>query len=383
MTEIQETATAAAQTGTLPAIELTGIVKSFSSHGEIVQAVKGVDLTIAEGEFFSLLGPSGCGKTTTMRMIAGFDEPTAGKVFLHGKDVTGVPPNKRDVNMVFQSYALFPHMSVADNVAFGLQRKGVARAETTTRVGEMLELVGLGGREKRRPKELSGGQQQRVALARALVNRPRALLLDEPLSALDLKLRQQMQVELKRIQRDVGITFVFVTHDQGEALTMSDRIAVMSNGIVEQLGSPREIYERPATKFVAGFIGTSNLFSGTVGEVADGHAVIAYGAGERVIVPVASGTASAGGELELTVRPEKIDISLETPPSAGCAVKGVVTEVVYLGTSTNYNVRTSNGADVVVFTQNANSADDLAVRGDSVWLSWEPRHSYAIGAGAA
>jgi spermidine/putrescine transport system ATP-binding protein len=382
MTEIQDTATRADQAGTLPAIELVGIVKSFSSHGEIVQAVKGVDLKISEGEFFSMLGPSGCGKTTTMRMIAGFDEPTAGKVYLHGNDVTGVPPNKRDVNMVFQSYALFPHMSVAENVAFGLQRKGVAKAETARRVGEMLEIVGLEGREKRRPKELSGGQQQRVALARALVNKPRALLLDEPLSALDLKLRQQMQVELKRIQREVGITFVFVTHDQGEALTMSDRIAVMSNGIVEQLGSPREIYERPATKFVAGFIGTSNLFTGTVTEIIDGHAVIAYGADERVVVPVADGTAGVGSELELTVRPEKMEISTSTPHGTDCAVRGVVTEIVYLGTSTNYNVRTSNGADVMVFTQNASSADDLAVRGDSVWLSWEPRHSYAIGAAA-
>ncbi len=382
MTEIQDTATAEGQAGTLPAIELAGIVKSFSSHGEIVQAVKGVDLTIAEGEFFSMLGPSGCGKTTTMRMIAGFDEPTEGKVFLHGKDVTGVPPNKRDVNMVFQSYALFPHMSVADNVAFGLERRGVGKSEIKTRVGQMLEIVGLEGREKRRPKELSGGQQQRVALARALVNRPRALLLDEPLSALDLKLRQQMQVELKRIQRDVGITFVFVTHDQGEALTMSDRIAVMSNGVVEQLGTPREIYERPATKFVAGFIGTSNLFTGTVSEVLDGQAVIQYGEGERVVVPVLNGGAAPGRELELTVRPEKMEISTQLPRGTDCAVKGVVTEVVYLGTSTNYNVRTSNGADVVVFTQNTTSADDLAVRGDSVWLSWEPRHSYAIGAGA-
>jgi spermidine/putrescine transport system ATP-binding protein len=379
MTETQDAAAGAASAETIPAIELVGIVKSFTSHGEIVQAVKGVDMKIAEGEFFSMLGPSGCGKTTTMRMIAGFDEPTQGKVYLHGNDVTGVPPNRRDVNMVFQSYALFPHMSVADNVAFGLQRKSVPKAEITRRVGEMLEIVGLEGREKRRPKELSGGQQQRVALARALVNKPRALLLDEPLSALDLKLRQAMQVELKRIQRDVGITFVFVTHDQGEALTMSDRIAVMSNGIVDQLGSPREIYERPATKFVAGFIGTSNLFTGRVTSVDDGHALISYGPGERILVPVADGHASAGSELELTVRPEKMEISTAAPAANGsCAVKGTVTEVVYLGTSTNYNVRTSAGADVTVFTQNATSADDLAVRGDTVWLSWEPRHSYAI-----
>jgi spermidine/putrescine transport system ATP-binding protein len=382
MTETQDASTAPA-TDTLPAIELVGIVKSFTSHGEVVQAVKGVDVKIAEGEFFSMLGPSGCGKTTTMRMIAGFDEPTSGRVFLHGEDVTDIPPNRRDVNMVFQSYALFPHMSVAENVAFGLRRKHVPKAEITRRVGEMLEIVDLAGREKRRPKELSGGQQQRVALARALVNKPRALLLDEPLAALDLKLRQAMQVELKRIQREVGITFVFVTHDQGEALTMSDRIAVMSNGVVEQLGSPRDIYERPATKFVAGFIGTSNLFSGTVSAIDSGQAIISLGPDERILVPVADGQAAAGSELELTVRPEKMELTTKPPHTTnGCAVRGTVTEVVYLGTATNYNIKTSTGADVTVFTQNASSADDLAVRGDSVWLSWEPRHSYAIGAQA-
>ena len=382
MTETQDAPTAPT-TDTLPAIELVGIVKSFTSHGEVVQAVKGVDVKIAEGEFFSMLGPSGCGKTTTMRMIAGFDEPTSGRVFLHGEDVTDIPPNRRDVNMVFQSYALFPHMSVAENVAFGLRRKHVPKAEITRRVGEMLEIVDLGGREKRRPKELSGGQQQRVALARALVNKPRALLLDEPLAALDLKLRQAMQVELKRIQREVGITFVFVTHDQGEALTMSDRIAVMSNGIVEQLGTPRDIYERPATKFVAGFIGTSNLFSGTVSAIDGGQAIISLGPDERILVPIANGQAAVGSELELTVRPEKMEITRKPPHTTnGCAVRGTVTEVVYLGTATNYNIKTSTGADVTVFTQNASSADDLAVRGDSVWLSWEPRHSYAIGAQA-
>jgi len=379
MTQTQDPV-AGVGTGVLPAIELVGLTKSFTSHGEVVQAVKQVDMRIGEGEFFSMLGPSGCGKTTTMRMIAGFDEPTEGHVYLHGNDVTGVPPNKRDVNMVFQTYALFPHMSVAENVAFGLRRKGVAKDEVARRVGEMLEIVDLSGREKRRPKELSGGQQQRVALARALVNKPRALLLDEPLAALDLKLRQAMQVELKRIQREVGITFVFVTHDQGEALTMSDRIAVMSNGVVEQLGTAREIYEHPATKFVAGFIGTSNLFSGTVREVNGGQAVIVAGPEERILVPVPGAGAAPGEELELTVRPEKMSISAQRPSGSDCAVRGVVTEVVYLGTSTNYNVRTSTGSDVTVFTQNATSADDVAVRGDSVWLSWEPRHSYAIGA---
>ncbi len=329
MTHTQDAA-AVVQTETLPAIELVGLVKSFTSHGEVVQAVKGIDMKIAEGEFFSMLGPSGCGKTTTMRMIAGFDEPTAGEVYLHGGNVVGVPPNKRDVNMVFQSYALFPHMSVAENVAFGLKRRGVVKEEVTRRVGEMLEIVGLTGREKRRPKELSGGQQQRVALARALVNNPRALLLDEPLAALDLKLRQAMQVELKRIQREVGITFVFVTHDQGEAL--------------------------------------------------GAEAVISYGPDERLIIQVSTGQVRVGSEIELTVRPEKIVISIESPHGNGSAVKGTVTEVVYLGTATNYNVKTSTGADVVVFTQNATSAGDIAVRGDSIWLSWEPRHSYVIGA---
>jgi len=363
-----------------PAIELIGVAKEFHAHGDVVVAVKDLDLSIAEGEFFSMLGPSGCGKTTTMRMIAGFEEPTRGKVFLRGVDVTGVPPNRRDVNMVFQSYALFPHMNVYENVAFGLKRKKVPAPEIRRRVGEMLEIVDLVGREKRMPRELSGGQQQRVALARALVNRPRALLLDEPLGALDLKLRQQMQVELKRIQREVGITFVYVTHDQGEALTMSDRIAVMNNGTIEHLGSPREIYERPATKFVAGFIGTSNLLSGTVTEVTGEQAVIALGEGERILVPLQSNSVRVGDRLELSVRPEKIALSREAPEiPTGSVLRGVVTEVVYLGTSTNYNVKTSIGADVMVFDQNASSAEDLASRGDSVFLSWHTQHSYAIG----
>ncbi|GAA2161090.1 ABC transporter ATP-binding protein [Actinomadura napierensis] len=365
----------------VPAIELTGVEKTYHSYGEAVPAVRGVDLEIGQGEFFSLLGPSGCGKTTTMRMVAGFEEPTGGEIYLHGRSVTGVPANRRDVNMVFQSYALFPHMNVFDNVAFGLRRRGVAKADVKARVGEMLEIVDLTGRERRRPAELSGGQQQRVALARALVNRPRALLLDEPLGALDLKLRQAMQVELKRIQREVGITFVYVTHDQGEALTMSDRIAVMSDGLIEQLGTPREIYEHPATRFVAGFIGTSNLLGGEVTEVSGGVAVISYGPDGRIEVPVRDGPAVAAGErLELTVRPEKIGIGADKPADDLCGVRGTVTEVVYLGTSTNYNVTTSTGADVVVFLQNATGADDIAVRGDGVWLSWDPRHSYAIGA---
>ncbi|MFG1999394.1 ABC transporter ATP-binding protein [Spirillospora sp. NPDC048911] len=365
----------------LPAIELTGVMKEYHARGEKVAAVRGVDLAIGQGEFFSLLGPSGCGKTTTMRMIAGFEEPTGGEVFLNGKPVTDVPANKRDVNMVFQSYALFPHMSVFENVAFGLRRRGVAKGEIRDRVGAILEIVDLAGREKRRPGELSGGQQQRVALARALVNRPRALLLDEPLGALDLKLRQHMQVELKRIQREVGITFVYVTHDQGEALTMSDRIAVMNDGRIEQLGSPREIYERPASKFVAGFIGTSNLLSGEIGEVRGPEAIITYGQDGQIVVPLGDGRAAAPGDtLELTVRPEKIEIGTQPPGNGGSRVRATVAEVVYLGTSTSYIVTTTAGDDVTVFLQNATNADDIAGRGDDVWLSWEPHHSYAIGA---
>jgi spermidine/putrescine transport system ATP-binding protein len=363
----------------LPAIELSGVVKEFQARGEVITAVAGIDLDIREGEFFSLLGPSGCGKTTTMRMIAGFEEPTKGAIRLHGQDVTNVPPNKRDVNMVFQSYALFPHMNVFENVAFGLRRKAVAKPEITRRVGEMLEIVDMAGRSERRPRELSGGQQQRVALARALVNNPRALLLDEPLGALDLKLRQAMQVELKRIQREVGITFVYVTHDQGEALTMSDRIAVMNDGSIEHLGSPREIYEHPRTRFVAGFIGTSNLLTGTVTRLDGDRAIIQISQDERIIVPVQDRAVGEGSRLELTVRPEKIDLTTERPSGEGCALRGTVTEVVYLGTSTNFSVTTSAGADVVVFQQNSASAGDLAARGDSVWLSWNPQHSYPIG----
>jgi spermidine/putrescine transport system ATP-binding protein len=381
MTQTREPVSYAESSGTtlFPAIELIGIEKQFSSHGDIVYAVAGVDIEIQAGEFFSLLGPSGCGKTTTMRMIAGFEEPTRGEVKLYGESVLGIPPNKRDVNMVFQSYALFPHMSVFENVAFGLRRKGAGKAEVSKRVGEILETVGLTGREKRRPKELSGGQQQRVALARALVNRPRALLLDEPLGALDLKLRQAMQVELKRIQRDVGITFIYVTHDQGEALTMSDRIAVMNEGLVEQLGAPRDIYEHPASRFVAGFIGTSNLLSGTVQSVTGQAAVLVDDDGQHVEVALRDGMRAAPGDrLELTVRPEKMTLTPQ-PATGGCRLRGTVAEVVYLGTSTNYNVLTSTGDEVTVFVQNADSSDELVARGQQVWLCWEPRHSFAIG----
>ncbi|MGX6603154.1 ABC transporter ATP-binding protein [Micromonosporaceae bacterium Da 78-11] len=364
-----------------PAIQFAGVHKDYLSHGDVVPAVKRMDLTIGQGEFFSLLGPSGCGKTTTMRMIAGFEEPTGGKVFLDGSDVTGVAPNKRDINMVFQSYALFPHLNTYQNVAFGLERKKVSKSEIRRRVGEILEIVSLTGMEKRAPREMSGGQQQRVALARALVNRPRALLLDEPLGALDLKLRQQMQVELKRIQREVGITFVYVTHDQGEALTMSDRIAVMNSGVIEQLGTPREIYERPASRFVAGFIGTSNLIEGDVERAENGYALIAYTPQDRVVVPVPEAV-HAGQKLHVSIRPEKIDLHRGVPPASatgGSVLSGTVLEVVYHGTSTNYTVSTSAGADFTVFDQNASNAEDLADRGDRVFLTWAPQHSYPIG----
>ena len=372
-------AAAGRQSETLPAIELTGVVKEFHSGGEVITAVRGLDLAIRQGEFFSMLGPSGCGKTTTMRIIAGFEEPTLGSVSLQGRDVTWDPPNKRDVNMVFQSYALFPHMSVFENVAFGLRRKRVHKDEISQRVGEMLEIVDLTGREQRRPRELSGGQQQRVALARALVNGPKALLLDEPLGALDLKLRQAMQVELKRIQREVGITFVYVTHDQGEALTMSDRIAVMNDGLIEHLGTPREIYERPANRFVAGFIGTSNLLTGEVSRITDGNAVIVVSPDEQVIVPAGERTVASSSQIEITVRPEKIGISAGRPDSVGSVLRGTVTEVVYLGTSTTFTVRTTTGADMLVFQQNSAANISDPVRGDSVWLSWDPQHSYPIG----
>jgi spermidine/putrescine transport system ATP-binding protein len=361
-----------------PAIEFVGVHKEFQAHGETVHAVRTLDLAIGTGEFFSLLGPSGCGKTTTMRMIAGFEDPSSGTVFLDGQDVTGVAPNKRDVNMVFQSYALFPHMSVYQNVAFGLERKKVARNEIARRVGEIIEIVSLSGMEKRAPREMSGGQQQRVALARALVNRPRALLLDEPLGALDLKLRQQMQVELKRIQREVGITFVYVTHDQGEALTMSDRIAVMQGGRIEQLGTPREIYEKPSTRFVAGFIGTSNLLEGSVAGKDGGIATITFGA-DRVLVPVPDAV-GVGDKLEISVRPEKIELERGATPPGDCSVlSGTVSEVVYHGTSTNYTVATTAGPEFTVFDQNAANAEDLAVRGDKVFLCWNAQHSYPIG----
>jgi spermidine/putrescine transport system ATP-binding protein len=365
----------------LAAIELVGVEKEFTAGGHDVRAVEHVDLRIAEGEFFSLLGPSGCGKTTTLRMVAGFEEPTSGQILLHGRDVVGVPPFRRDVNMVFQQYALFPHMDVFENVAFGLRRKKVDKDEIRRRVAETLALVELEGREKRKPRQLSGGQQQRVALARALVNRPRALLLDEPLGALDLKLRQAMQLELKRIQREVGITFVYVTHDQEEALTMSDRLVVMNAGRIEQLGSPRELYEHPATRFVANFIGTSNILTGRLERKGDGWALAGLGPDQRVLVADAA-HAGDGQDVELAIRPEKIVLRTDQdpPPPDRSALKVRVDEVVYLGTSTQYRTVTDGGDAVTVYRQNASAtpgADVLA--GQVGWLEWPPEHSYVLG----
>jgi len=367
----------------LAAIELVGIEKEFTGGGHDVRAVEHVDLTIAEGEFFSLLGPSGCGKTTTLRMIAGFEEPTSGQILLHGRDMVGVPPFRRDVNMVFQQYALFPHMDVFENVAFGLRRKKVDKGEIKRRVTEALALVELEGRETRKPRQLSGGQQQRVALARALVNRPRALLLDEPLGALDLKLRQAMQLELKRIQREVGITFVYVTHDQEEALTMSDRLVVMNAGRIEQLGSPRELYEHPATRFVANFIGTSNILTGRLERKGDAWALAGLGPEERVLV-ADPGRVGPGQEIELAIRPEKIVLRTEQdpPPPDRSALRTKVDEVVYLGTSTQYRTVTDGGETIAVYRQNASAtpgADVLA--GQVGWLEWPPEHSYVLGGG--
>jgi spermidine/putrescine transport system ATP-binding protein len=367
----------------LAAIELVGVEKEFTAGGHDVRAVERVDLRIAEGEFFSLLGPSGCGKTTTLRMIAGFEEPTNGQILLHGRDMVGVPPFRRDVNMVFQQYALFPHMDVFENVAFGLRRKKVGKDEIKRRVAEALALVELEGREKRKPRQLSGGQQQRVALARALVNRPRALLLDEPLGALDLKLRQAMQLELKRIQREVGITFVYVTHDQEEALTMSDRLVVMNAGRIEQLGSPRELYEHPATRFVANFIGTSNIITGRLERRGDAWALAGMGPDQRVLVADA-GDAREGQDVELAIRPEKIVLRTEQdPPSPDrTALKVKVDEVVYLGTSTQYRTVTDGGDAIAVYRQNASAtpgADVLA--GQVGWLEWPPEHTYVLGGG--
>jgi spermidine/putrescine transport system ATP-binding protein len=356
------------------AIALAGVSKRFGK----VAAVHDVTLEIREGEFFSLLGPSGCGKTTTLRMIAGFEAPDVGSVVLQGADVTSVSANRRPVNMVFQQYALFPHMSIYDNVAFGLKVKRVPRREHRARVQEMLRVVELEGLERRRARQLSGGQQQRVALARALVNRPAALLLDEPLGALDVKLRKQMQLELKRIQHELGTTFVYVTHDQEEALAMSDRIAVMNGGRVEQTGSPREIYERPSTAFVADFIGSLNALDVRIDELVGPYAVMRLGEDERVVVPVGSGH-EVGGTVRVAVRPERVELGpTGTPgPARGSRLEGDLAEVVYLGMYTQFHVDTRAGR--VVCHRLADESLGALETGSRVTLFWEPEQASLLG----
>jgi spermidine/putrescine transport system ATP-binding protein len=352
-----------------PAISIRGVTKTF---GDVV-AVDDLSIDIREGEFLTLLGPSGCGKTTTMRMVAGFEEPDEGDIQLRGEDVVGVPPNKRHVNMCFQNYALFPHMDVQQNIEYGLKLKKVGKEDRARKVEEMLGIVRLEGYEHRRPGQLSGGQQQRVALARALVNEPAALLLDEPLGALDVKLRKQMQLELKRIQHELGTTFVYVTHDQDEALAMSDRIAVMNRGRVEQIGGPREIYEHPATAFVADFIGSLNALELTVDEVVGGFAVMR--AGEKGRVVLADPSASAGTTLRVAVRPERVRIAAAgaAVDDGGSRLEGTVAQVVYLGMYTQFHVDTPAG--IVVASRLADELASPFEVGRSVSVSWEAEHT--------
>src|SRR3954451_937617 len=348
------------------AIGLVGVSKRFGTHA----AVDDVSLEIAEGEVFSLLGPSGCGKTTTLRMVAGFELPDRGRVVLKGNDVTDVPANRRPVNMVFQQYALFPHMSVYDNVAFGLKVKRVPRAEHGERVQEMLRVVSLEGFDRRRARQLSGGQQQRVALARALVNRPAALLLDEPLGALDVKLRKHMQLELKRIQHDLGTTFVYVTHDQEEALAMSDRIAVMNGGQVEQIGSPREIYTRPQTAFVADFIGSLNVLELTIDELVGDYAVTRLDEGQRVGVAAGPGR-RVGDAVRVATRPEQVRLSPASAasPDGGSFLRGRIAEVVFLGMYTQFHVATRAGR--VISHRMADEPLAALEPGTDVVLEWQ------------
>jgi len=359
--------------GETASVELRSVTKRFD---ELV-AVDDLNLDLGRGEFFTLLGPSGCGKTTTLRMIAGFERPTSGEVRIEGEDVAQLPPHKRPTNTVFQSYALFPHLSVEDNVAFGLKRKKVAKAEIRERVAAELERVGLASHGKRRPSQLSGGMQQRVALARALVNLPKVLLLDEPLGALDLKLRKELQVELKRIQRDVGITFVYVTHDQEEALTMSDRIAVMNRGRVEQVAEPEEVYDRPASTFVAGFIGVSNLMPATV----TGSEEVRLDQGQTISTP--TNGFSPGDRCHAVVRPEKLRVELGEDGNGGAdqaRVQGVVASSLYLGTSTQIAVDLGEGVRMTVLVPNADESERQRLPGGGarVGLSWEPEHMHLV-----
>ena len=345
-------------------VRLDGVTKRF----EDVVAVDRLTLEIPRGSFFAMLGPSGCGKTTTLRMIGGFEEPDEGVIYLGDRPVTGLPPYKRDVNTVFQSYALFPHLSIFENVAFGLRRRGVARDQVKGRVREILALVDLPGTEQRKPSQLSGGQQQRVALARALVNHPQVLLLDEPLGALDLKLRKQMQLELKRIQSEMGITFVHVTHDQEEAMTMADAIAVMNHGRIEQLGQPSELYERPKTSFVARFLGASNLVPGTVD--ADGAVRLRSGA----VVRVADSLPARGSSIAVGIRPEKLRLGGSTEANR---LSGTVKELSYVGVATQYVVDTADGP-LAVYVQNTEPGAAAVPPGTNVELSFGPESAFVV-----
>ncbi len=358
-------------------VRLVDVTKSF---GPDAVAVDHISLDVRAGEFFSLLGPSGCGKTTTLRMIGGFEEPTSGLIELQGQDVTWLPPYKRNVNTVFQNYALFPHLTIYENVAFGLRRRKVDGAEVKRRVPEMLELVQLHGFERRKPGQISGGQAQRVALARALINRPAVLLLDEPLGALDLKLRKQMQVELKRIQQEVGITFIYVTHAQEEAMTMSDRVAVMNRGKYEQLAAPADLYERPATRFVAGFLGASNLLRGRAEGVDGERSMVRLDNGSVVMMPT---TRLAGRtRVDVGVRPEKIRMleTSEAIPAGSNTLSGTVRSALYTGVSTQYQVGLPDDTQVVVYEQNLERARASTQwqPGESAVLSWSPEDTFAV-----
>jgi spermidine/putrescine transport system ATP-binding protein len=360
-------------------IRLESVTKRFGDQ----TAVDDLTLSIPRGRFYALLGPSGCGKTTSLRMIGGFEEPTAGKVFLGGDEVTQLPPYRRDVNTVFQSYALFPHLSVEDNVAFGLERKKVGKAEVKTRVAEALEMVQLGEFGKRKPAQLSGGQQQRVALARALVNRPRALLLDEPLGALDLRLRKQLQLQLKRIQQEVGITFVHVTHDQEEAMSMADTIAVMHAGRIEQSGGAADLYERPETEFVANFLGVSNLVQARMRAASNGHAAVETHDGATLHVPSDRIGPHGSDAVKIGVRPEKVRLS---PAGADVVsghnvLRGTVVVASFLGVSIQYVVRAAGGEELTVFQQNVDGAEPESLgAGREVQLSWDPQHTFVVAA---